>query len=154
MQFFSLTTTTQGAVGRTAVAMTIYDAAGQVVTTLFAKAGDTVSKSVYLAPGRYTVTFSGGTRNGPTMDAATYSLRGTVLSDPIGSGAVDSDGHGVPVIPPISPPPPNSPPPPPNVPPSPPAGGQPPPDYVWNLIPPIPLVATRNQFVWVNPWGP
>ncbi len=158
MQFFSLTTTTQGAVGRTAVAMTIYDAAGATVTTLFAKAGDTVSKSIYLAPGRYTVAFAGGVRSGPTMDAASFTLRGTVLTDPIGSGAVDSDGHGVPVIPPTSPPPPPPPRPPgspqPPPPPPPPGSGQPPPDYVWNLIPPAPLVVVQSQFVWRNPWGP
>ena len=153
IQYFALTTTTQGAVGRTAVAMTVYDAAGARVTTIFAKAGDTVTKSIYFAPGRYTVAFSGGTRNGPAMDSASYSLRGTILSDPIGSGAVDSDGRGVPVIPPTSPPPGSPPTSPPSPPSSPPAGGQPPPDYVWNLIPPAPLVATRNQFAWVNPWA-
>ena len=156
-QFFALTTTTQGALGRTAVAVAVavYDAAGATVTTLFARAGDTVTKSIYLAPGRYTVAFSGGTRNGPAMDAATYSLRGTILSDPIGSGAVDSNGRGVPVTPPTSPPPGSPPTVPPTSPPpaTAPGAGQPPADYVWDPIPAAALPATRTRFVWTNPWG-
>ena len=145
LQNFVLSAASSGAVGRTAVSMTIYDAAGQAVATLFARAGDTVSKTIYLAPGRYTVAFSGGVRNGPAMDALTYSLKGTILSDPIGSGAVDSGGNPVLVPPPTSPPPP---------PPPAPGQGQPPPDYTWGTLSPAGLTAAQTQFGWRNPWGP
>ena len=125
-----------GAGGNEAVRMTIYDEAGLAVVSLFAASGDTVTTTAYLAPGLYTVAFFGGTPSGLALDALTYSLRGGVLSDPIGSGLVDSGGNSVPVLPP----------------PPPPGPGQPPPDYTWQSPAPTTLVAQR-LFAWVNPWA-
>jgi hypothetical protein len=84
-----------------AVKMTIYDHAGNVVATLTARNGEAQSTTVFLAPGTYTVRFAGGTTDGSPLPTTDYVLRGLNLSDPIGPQAVD------PTLAP-APPPPNS----------------------------------------------
>jgi hypothetical protein len=60
------------------VTMRIYDQTGAAVFTLQSAGGDPVSRNVYLKAGRYTVKFTAGTTS------ATYALRGTRVSDPVG----------------------------------------------------------------------
>ncbi len=67
------------------VHMTITDQSGIVVFDLVANAGDTVSGSaVFLAPGAYTVRFTAESPSGSAITGLNYTLRGDVLSDPIG----------------------------------------------------------------------
>lgn len=68
----------------TAVKLTIYDAAGAVVSTLTALNGETQTLTVFLPAGTYTVRFAGGTRDGSALPTTGYLLRGLTLSDPIG----------------------------------------------------------------------
>lgn len=96
-----------------AVRMTIYNQDQQVVMTLVARAGETVSADVLLAPGEYTIRFAAGTRNSSdALPPLTYSLHGIARNDPIGPTPV---------------PPGSTPPPPPPTPP-----------YVWYGLYPIP----------------
>jgi hypothetical protein len=74
----------------TAVKMTIYDQAGNVVATLTVLNGETQSLTVFLAPGTYTVRLAGGTRDGSPLPSTSYLLLGLNLSDPIGPQPVDS----------------------------------------------------------------
>ena len=60
-----------------------------MVTSLFARAGQTVSLTTYLAQGAYTVRFEGLSAAGTALPALTYTLQGVTLSDPIGPTAVD-----------------------------------------------------------------
>lgn len=95
----ALSADTGGSSVEAAVRVTIYNAARQVVATLVAKAGETTSLNVLLAPGNYTVRFAAGTRNSSdTLPALTYGLKGLPRNDPIGP---------VPVPPSPTPPPPN-----------------------------------------------
>jgi hypothetical protein len=72
-----------------AVTMTIYDLSGNVLTTLTAFNGDTQSETVYLAPGTYTVLFTGSAPGGSTLSSIDYSLSGIGLTDPIGVSKTD-----------------------------------------------------------------
>jgi hypothetical protein len=72
-----------------AVLMTITDSKGNVVLTLTAHNGETVSNSLFLSVGAYTVRFTlipGTIFQVPTL---AYTLRGNNLSDPIGTGLED-----------------------------------------------------------------
>jgi hypothetical protein len=82
-----------------AVKMTIYDHAGNVVTTLTVLNGQTQSMTVFLAPGTYTVRFAGGTLDSSSLPATDYVLRGLNLGDPIGPQVID------PTLAPAPPPP-------------------------------------------------
>jgi hypothetical protein len=74
----------QGTAGQ--VRMTIFDSAGNIVTTLTADAGDTVSGSgTLLKPGTYRVQFEQLGTTGPLA----YSVRGVNEIDPIGPVASD-----------------------------------------------------------------
>jgi predicted Zn-dependent protease len=73
----------------TAVKMTVYDAAGTAVGSVTALNGEGQSLTLFLAPGTYTVRFSGGTRDGSPLPATAYTLRGVNLSDPIGPQPTD-----------------------------------------------------------------
>ena len=65
------------------VRLGIFDANGDVVTSLFAKAGQTVTGSVYLDPGEYTVRFEGLIPPGGQLTSLGYNLQGITLTDPI-----------------------------------------------------------------------
>ncbi len=75
-----------GAPAGSAVEMTIKDKDGNVVYTLTAAAGDTVSSNaLLLTPGAYTLSFAVlGPPGGPIPDLS-YSLMGESISDPIGA---------------------------------------------------------------------
>ena len=65
--------------------MTILDANGQVVFSLSAPAGETVSgPSVLLTPGAYTVRFAAFAPAGTAIPLLTFTLGGDAISDPIG----------------------------------------------------------------------
>jgi hypothetical protein len=64
------------------VSMTVVNDADQVVLSLTAGAGSVVSgPAVLLTPGRYRITYSGTPAAGSTVS---YSVRGAILTDPIG----------------------------------------------------------------------
>jgi hypothetical protein len=83
-QLFQLLLSAQGAAGQ--VRMTIFDSAGNVVTTMTANAGDTVSgPGTLLKPGTYRVQFE---ELGATAPLA-FSVKGANEIDPIGPVACD-----------------------------------------------------------------
>jgi hypothetical protein len=67
-----------------AITMTVYDQTGNIVSSLTALNGETESLTLFLAPGTYTVRFSGGTLDGSALPPTNYVLSGIALSDPIG----------------------------------------------------------------------
>jgi hypothetical protein len=75
-----------GAPAGSTVQMTIKDKYGNVVYSLTAAAGDTVSSNaLLLTPGAYTLSFAVlGPQGGP-VPALSYSLMGESISDPIGA---------------------------------------------------------------------
>ncbi len=83
---FLLSAGGQGAPAGSAVQMTITDQSGNVVYTLTAAAGDTVSSdALLLTPGAYTLSFAVlGPAGGP-VPSLSYSLMGESISDPIGA---------------------------------------------------------------------
>jgi hypothetical protein len=75
-----------GAPAGSAVQMTIKDKDGNVVYTLTAAAGDTVSSdALLLTPGAYTLAFAVLGPAGDPMPSLSYSLMGESISDPIGA---------------------------------------------------------------------
>jgi hypothetical protein len=101
---FVLSASAPGAAVATAVRMTIYDQYGNIIFTLDAMAGQTVSSNIILVQGTYTVRFVAATIDGSALSAFTYNLLGETLSDPIESYMND------PTLPPPPPPPPAPPP--------------------------------------------
>jgi hypothetical protein len=86
---FSLSAADAGAPAGSAVQMTITDANGNVVFSLAASSGQTVTgPPVLLAPGAYTVRFSILTPGG-VAGALTIQLRGAPITDPIGPVITD-----------------------------------------------------------------
>src|SRR5262249_21151626 len=73
-----------------AVRMTIYDAGGNVVFTVAAPAGATISRNVFLAAGVYTVRFAAATRDGTPLPNLRYKVRGESLTDPMGMESSDT----------------------------------------------------------------
>lgn len=74
-----------------AVRMSIYDAAGNLVQSFMATAGQTTSLDVMLAPETYTVVFTAGTQDPTqTLPPLTYLVRVIVRSDPIGPKTQDT----------------------------------------------------------------
>jgi Matrixin len=71
------------------VTMTITDSAGNIVFTLTAHDGDTVSNSIFLPVGAYTVVFTLVPGSSLPLPDQAYTLRGNNLSDPIGTGIDD-----------------------------------------------------------------
>jgi hypothetical protein len=68
------------------VQMTVLDASGNVVYSLIAAAGDTVSgAALFLTPGAYTVQFAALGSAGTSSLPLSYSLLGDEISDPIGT---------------------------------------------------------------------
>jgi hypothetical protein len=70
--------------------MTITDSSGNVVDSLSAPAGDTVSNdALFLTPGAYTLRFTVVAPSGSPVPALSYNLTGESISDPIGAGVID-----------------------------------------------------------------
>jgi hypothetical protein len=67
----------------TAVRMCIYDQNGNIIFTLDAIAGQTVSANVLLKQGSYTVSFVAATIDGSALSPFTYNLLGETLTDPM-----------------------------------------------------------------------
>jgi len=67
-----------------AVTMTIYDQAGNKVSTLTALTGQTQTITLFLTPGTYTIQVAGQTTDGSPLQAISFSLFGIGLSDPMG----------------------------------------------------------------------
>src|SRR5438552_11127866 len=81
----------------TAVRLSICDQNGNIIFTLDAIAGQTVSVNVYLQDGTYTVRVVAPTIDGSALPSFTYALRGETLTDPIDAYPLD------PTLPPPSP---------------------------------------------------
>jgi hypothetical protein len=75
----------------TGVRLTVYDADGRIVSTLFARAGKTATATTFLSAGAYTIRVDGLTRHGAPLAGLTYALQGIRVSDPIGPIASDPD---------------------------------------------------------------
>jgi hypothetical protein len=88
-QLFHLALSANSAQANAAVTMTIYDQAGNIVSTLTALSGETQTLTVFLAPGTYTIKVSGQTTDSNPLQAVAYSLLGLNLSDPIGPQQTD-----------------------------------------------------------------
>jgi hypothetical protein len=87
---FVLSASAAGAPEGTAVEMTILDATGNVVYSLTASAGDTVSgPASFLTPGAYTVRFTLLDATGGGVPPVAFRLLGEGVSDPIGPVADD-----------------------------------------------------------------
>jgi hypothetical protein len=83
---FLLTAQGTGAPAGSAVQMTITDQYGNVVYSLTADAGDTVSgNTLLLTPGAYTLSFTVLGPSGVPVPTLAYSLMGESISDPIGA---------------------------------------------------------------------
>jgi hypothetical protein len=83
---FLLSASGVGAPAGSAVQMTIKDANGNVVYSLTAAAGDTVSSdALLLTPGAYTLSFAVLAPPGVAVPTLSYSLMGESISDPIGA---------------------------------------------------------------------
>jgi hypothetical protein len=79
-----------------AVQMTITDQSGNVVYSLTAAAGDTVSSAaLFLTPGAYVLRFTGLAPAGSPVPTLAYNLMGESISDPI--GAVINDPTQTPI---------------------------------------------------------
>jgi hypothetical protein len=85
------------------VRMIIFNAAGNIVFTLTAEAGQRTSGTCLLQAGTYTVRFEAGTKYGEPLPQLTYRLKETIVSDPIDPFPFDpTDPNQIP--PPLSPP--------------------------------------------------
>ncbi len=87
---FVLSASSQGAPAGSAVQMTITDSSGNVVYSLTAQAGETVSTAaLFLTPGAYTLSFSVLVPAGSPVPQLSYNLMGDSFSDPIGPVQTD-----------------------------------------------------------------
>jgi hypothetical protein len=87
---FLLSASGQGAPAGSAVQMTITDSSGNVVYSLSAPAGDSVSSNaLFLTPGAYTLSFTVVAPSGSPVPTLSYSLTGESISDPIGAAVTD-----------------------------------------------------------------
>jgi hypothetical protein len=60
------------------------------VFTVVVAAGDTITRNVFLAAGKYTVRFAAATRSGAPLPLFLYGLRGLTLDNPIGPESADA----------------------------------------------------------------
>jgi hypothetical protein len=87
---FVLSANAAGAPAGTGVEMTVYDAAGNLVTTLLSRAGESQSVNLFLAQGQYTFRFRTVNASGQTIAPLLFTLDGELLSDPIKPYQYDS----------------------------------------------------------------
>jgi hypothetical protein len=99
----SASTVDGSAASGSAVQMNILDAQGNVIYTLTATAGDTVSgPALLLTPGAYTIQFISLNASGSSNSPLAYTLQGDEISDPIGTVTTDptlTPGYPVPGMP-------------------------------------------------------
>ncbi len=100
VMYFALSAGTVPAGVQAGVRLGIFDSNGHVVSTLFAKAGQTVTGSVYLDPGEYTLRIEGLTPAGVQLPSLGYTLLGLTLTDPIDPPPDDPSLGGTPTPPP------------------------------------------------------
>ncbi len=81
---FSLSALTANSQVTSAIRMSILDADGNEVYTLFTPAGQSISGDVLLAAGNYTIIFTAGTPDGTSLPDLSFTLDVLVRSDPIG----------------------------------------------------------------------
>jgi hypothetical protein len=87
---FLLSAGGQGAPAGSEVQMTITDSSGNIIDSLSAPAGETVSNNaVLLTPGAYTLSFTVVAPPGSPIPTLSYNLMGESISDPIGAGLID-----------------------------------------------------------------
>jgi hypothetical protein len=87
---FNLPAGTPGVPQDARVRLGIYNSDDQLLFTLIARAGETVSgSSVFLTPGRYRIRFRVESISGGAVPTVSYRLRGINLSDPIGPAQED-----------------------------------------------------------------
>jgi Matrixin len=87
---FVLSAGTPGVSQDVQVRMELFDRRGNLVLTLVARAGETVSgSSVLLTPGRYRLRITAEGTGGGTVPPIVYHLRGARISDPIGPAQED-----------------------------------------------------------------
>lgn len=84
-RYFALNVNGGGNSPATWVNVTIYDLLGQVVGSLTAGPGQTVSTVMTLNAGLYTIGVSAGTSDGSVLQPVTYTLDSVSISSPIGS---------------------------------------------------------------------
>jgi hypothetical protein len=89
-ELFHLVLSASGTQAAASVQVTIQNAQGQVVGTLWAQAGNTVSTNIWLTPGAYTFTYSASTSDGSALLPLGVRLEVADLSDPIDPYAVDT----------------------------------------------------------------
>lgn len=82
---FALSAFTANTQVDSAIRMSILDANGNEVFTLFTPAGQSVSGDVLLAAGAYTIVFTAGTADGSALPDLSFSLDLVVRTDPIGT---------------------------------------------------------------------
>jgi predicted Zn-dependent protease len=87
---FALATVTANSQVNSAMRMSILDANGNEVYTLFTPAGQAVSGDVLLAAGTYTVVFTAGTSDGSSLPDLSFTLDIMVRTDPIGMAPSDT----------------------------------------------------------------
>jgi hypothetical protein len=104
---FVLSASDPAATVPTAVRMTIYDQYGNIIFTLDAIAGQTVSDNVYLTQGTYTISFVAATNDGSALSPFTYNLLGETITDPLDAIPINPlsppPSSPTPVVTPISP---------------------------------------------------
>ena len=71
------------------VTMTITNLLGQVIGTLTARAGETVSTTILLNAGDYLISFRTGTYDGSLLQSLNYELASLSISQPVGSTLSD-----------------------------------------------------------------
>ncbi|WP_020474663.1 matrixin family metalloprotease [Zavarzinella formosa] len=136
---YSLSTTALGANSPSATTVTIYDMAGQALSSWNTKIGTSAARAVLLMPGEYVMVIDGHMTAGST--AVTYNLSLMTLTDPIGINPVDPNNPTT-----LAPPPPAVPMPTPDttvIAPPPPIGS-PSPDFTF-------VIRTVSYFAWMMP---
>jgi hypothetical protein len=89
---FALGIVTANSQINSALRMSILDANGNEVFTLFTPAGQAISGDVLLAAGTYTVIFTAGTPDGSSLPDLSFTLDLMVRTDPIGMAPSDTSG--------------------------------------------------------------
>jgi hypothetical protein len=95
VMYFSLTAGSVPAGVQAGVRMAIFDGNGHAVSTLFARAGQTVSASVYLDLGAYTIRFEDLSPSGTNPPPLGYTLQGITLTDPLSTVLPDGTTNPV-----------------------------------------------------------
>jgi hypothetical protein len=93
---FVLSASSDGSVPNVAVRLQIYDQNNNVVLTLTALDGETISGDVLLAQGNYTARFVAAAQDGSAISNVTCVLAGTNLTDPLDPVPVDPNDPTLP----------------------------------------------------------